>query len=266
METLSSKEHGHMKKEIENHSRMDHPHIIRFHSLIERNRKWYMLLEYAPHGDLYQYILQKNRFPEREACCIVLQVAQALHYIHGQNILHRDLKPENILLDGDFNVKLSDFGWCGEYKQIMRKSSSRPGTSGGESEFNRVTFCGTYEYMAPEIIKGEQQTEKVDVWSLGVLLYELLHGETPFKSSVPLTIQQNIIEGVFKVDESLTQAATNLIKSILQPDPRMRPSLEQVLSSSYVQVKIQSHPLLIFRDSFQVLLPIQQERIRRRMI
>lgn len=84
--------------------------------------------------------------------------------MHGKNIIHRDIKPENILIDKHYNVKLADFGW------------SRELVSG----VNRKTFCGTYEYMAPEILKLKPQSKKVDIWSLGILLYELFEGSSPY--------------------------------------------------------------------------------------
>lgn len=229
MQTLSKKEWEHMKKEVRNHRRMKHKHIVGFKGVVEKGSIWYMILEYAPHGDLYQYIVKKTRFPEIEACRIVVQVALALQYIHSKDILHRDLKPENILLDKDYNVKLSDFGWCGEYKQIMRNCSRTN---------NRVTFCGTYEYMAPEIIRGDKQSEKVDIWSLGILLYELLHGKTPFRSNAPLEIQKNIVEGRYKIGRNISAPASDLIRKLLRPTPEKRLSIEEILSHSFVMVFI----------------------------
>ena len=218
-----------MRKEIKTHGMMRHPNIIRFYHLLEQEDKLYMLLEYAPNGDLYRYIVDKERFSEKDACKIVAQVALALQYIHNKGVLHRDLKPENILLDENFVVKVSDFGWCGEYKRQQRKST-------GGIPAHRVTFCGTYEYMAPEVIRGDHQDEKVDVWSLGILLYELLHGKTPFRSNAPLEIQRNIIEGRFNIDKRLSQTGIDLIRRILRANPSDRYSVKQVLSHPFITV------------------------------
>ena len=217
-----------MRKEIRSHSLLDHPNIIKFYHLIETDDKLYMLLEYAPNGDLYQYLQRHERFSERDACKIVAQVALALQYIHHKNFLHRDLKPENILLDANFVVKVADFGWCGEFSKIQRRVGPNPD--------NRVTFCGTYEYMAPEVIRGDYQDEKVDVWSLGILLYELLHGKTPFRSSAPLDIQRNIVEGKFCIDKRLSPAAIDLLRRVLRANPDDRYSVEQVLSHTFIKV------------------------------
>ena len=93
------------------------------------------------------------------------QTCLAMDYLHTRKIMHRDLKPENLLLDENLNIKLCDFGWSVEFN---------------ENE-HRKTLCGTYEYMAPEIYYGDKQTVKTDVWALGILLYELMHGRPPFK-------------------------------------------------------------------------------------
>ena len=86
--------------------------------------------------------------------------------MHKYNLIHRDIKPENILLDSNFNIKLCDFGWSCFL----------------ENDAFRTSICGTYEYMSPEIIYGKRHTNKVDVWCMGILLYEMLHGNPPFKA------------------------------------------------------------------------------------
>lgn len=229
---LSAKEQDHMRQEIKAHAIMKHPNIIRFHYLLEDQEKLYMLLEYASNGDLYKVIAKRGKVSEKTACKIVAQVALALEYIHSKGILHRDLKPENILLDNNLVVKVSDFGWCGEYKRNLR--SPGPGINGAPPQ--RMTFCGTYEYMAPEIIKGGHQDEKVDIWSLGILLYELVHGRTPFRSNSPLEIQENIIKGKFLVDTNVSPLAVDLIRRLLREDPRDRLDIKQVLGHTFIRV------------------------------
>jgi len=101
---------------------------------------------------------------EKTAFHYFIQTAAAIQFIHSLDFVHRDLKPENILIDELNNVKLCDFGWCVRIDNGPRK-----------------TFCGTYEYMAPEVVKEEEYSKSIDVWSLGVLLYEILHGYSPFR-------------------------------------------------------------------------------------
>lgn len=121
----------------------------------------YFLLEYAGNGCLFFYIHARDGLPEKLALRFLYQTALALKYLHSQRIIHRDIKPENILLDSDFNVKLCDFGWACYLSEDEQRNS----------------ICGTYEYMSPEILHSQSHTEKVDIWCLGILLYEMLHGE-----------------------------------------------------------------------------------------
>ncbi len=100
---------------------------------------------------------------ENEAFIHFIQATSALFFLHDHNLVHRDLKPENLLIDENNVIKLADYGACVEM------------TLG-----NRITFCGTYEYMAPEMLKEKPYNQGIDVWSLGILLYELLHGYSPF--------------------------------------------------------------------------------------
>ena len=106
---------------------------------------------------------QSKSFDEKTACYYFTQTCSAVNFLHSNNLVHRDLKPENLLLDSNNNLKLCDFGWCTEI-----------------SFGNRDTICGTCEYMAPEIINEQPYNCSIDIWSLGVLLYELLHGYSPF--------------------------------------------------------------------------------------
>ena len=122
-------------------------------------------MEYVSNGSLYNLIKKSHQMPEDKAFKYFIKTLSAVHFLHENNLIHRDLKPENILLSENDDVKLCDFGWCVEL-----------------SIGNRITFCGTYEYMAPEIIKEVPYNHSIDIWSLGVLLYELLHGYSPFKS------------------------------------------------------------------------------------
>jgi len=102
---------------------------------------------------------------ERNAFKYFIQTVSAINFLHSNELVHRDIKPENLLLDEFNNIKLCDFGWCVRI----------------EDDEQRKTFCGTYEYMAPEVINEEYYNKSIDIWSLGILLYELLHGYSPFR-------------------------------------------------------------------------------------
>ena len=105
-----------------------------------------------------------------------MQTCSALEYCHNRKIVHRDLKPENILIDKKFNVKLCDFGWCMEL-----------GVEAG-----RKSMCGTNEYMAPEVLANQIQDYRVDIWAMGILLYEMIHKKAPFRGNTPNDIHMSI--------------------------------------------------------------------------
>ena len=151
-------------REINIHIKLVHDHIARLHSYHEDTSSFYLILEYIEAGTLFSVIQKSKGLSEEESFKYFIQIASALNFLHENNLIHRDLKPENCLIDKEGNVKLCDFGWTVE---------------GGNS---RVTFCGTYEYMAPEIIKEMPYNSSIDVWSLGILLFELLHSYSPFRA------------------------------------------------------------------------------------
>lgn len=150
------------------HKQLVHPNIIRFHDALQENNMVYFLLEYASNGCLFYYIHCKEGLPELLALRFFYQTSLALRYLHGMNLIHRDIKPENILLDEDFNAKMCDFGWSCYL----------------EDDDYRTSVCGTYEYMSPEILGSRYHTNKVDIWCMGILLYEMLHGRLIRKPTV----------------------------------------------------------------------------------
>jgi serine/threonine protein kinase len=154
-----------IRREIDIHCRLIHENIIRLYSFSEDDNSFYLLMEYADSGNLFRKIRKSKGLDEKSAFKYFIQTAAAIYFIHENNMIHRDIKPENLLLDDKDNIKLCDFGWCIELEIG-----------------NRNTICGTPEYMAPEIIKEMPYDKSIDIWSLGVLLYELLHGYSPFRS------------------------------------------------------------------------------------
>lgn len=189
-------------KEIYYNGRLIHENIIQLYSFHEDASNIYLLMEYADSGNLYANIRKNGGFSEFEAFGYFIQICSAVNFIHDNNLIHRDIKPENILMFGEKILKLCDFGWCVEL-----------------SVGNRSTFCGTYEYMAPEIIREKPYNHGIDVWSLGVLLYELLHGYSPFKAENNnndcYEVFDNIIKFNLKFEKELSDDCKDLIISIL---------------------------------------------------
>lgn len=144
-------ERKYIMQEIELHLNFNNPYIIKMFDFFIEDKKAFVILEYAPRGDLFKYLHRTLFIAKHDLYRIFVQVLIAFEYLHSKNVLHRDLKPENILLDKDLNVKVCDFGWAAKYSDYE----------------SRETLCGTAEYMAPEIMYRRKQTKKTDVWALG---------------------------------------------------------------------------------------------------
>ena len=188
--------------------------------LTEKSKINAILLEYCPNGNLFNYLRQKKTFSEEEAFKYFSQTIEAISYLHSNRIIHRDIKPENILLDEGMNIKISDFGWGVEI-----------------ADRQRDTFCGTFEYMAPEIINEIPYDEAIDVWSLGVLLYEMLHGESPFKSDYSMFKVTEIFEKIKTqqavIKEGLSFEVSDLILRLLEKDAIKRIKISDVLKHQW---------------------------------
>ena len=171
-----------INREIELHSKLYHKNITHLVATYQNEENIYIILEYLNKGDLYKLIKKKKNNDEETCFKYFIQILSAVLFLHENNLIHRDIKPENILINDKEETKLCDFGCCVE---------SRIG--------NRTTFCGTYEYMAPEIIKETSYNNSVDVWSLGILLYELSHGYTPFNMNYNgRKNQENIFKDIIR--------------------------------------------------------------------
>ncbi|XP_066913822.1 testis-specific serine/threonine-protein kinase 3-like [Clytia hemisphaerica] len=179
----------------------------------------YFVMECVEDGDLYDY-LENEALPENEAQDIFKQICLGIKHCFDRNIVHRDLKPDNILLAEDGTCKLTDFGFARNVED-------------GKLLWDR---CGTKEYMAPEIIKGEARYDgkASDLWSLGIILYELVTGQRPFDSEEndKLFLKEQQLGPAWP--PSMSIACKNLITSLLNQDPKRRPSIEMVLKSPWL--------------------------------
>ena len=153
---------------------------------------------------------------------IFIKVCESVAFMHSNKMIHRDIKPENILLDENLSPKLCDFGWSVELKKNEK----------------RQTFCGTYEYMAPEIFESETYFSAVDVWSLGILLYELFHQRSPFVGNSIFSIYKNIIKENILFDVGFSLEAQDLVKKILILNPSERPTVKEILEHAFIQQHI----------------------------
>ncbi|OMJ66081.1 hypothetical protein SteCoe_37206 [Stentor coeruleus] len=203
-----------INREIAIHSKLNHPHIIKLFNSFTDETNIYLVLEYAESGSLFEKIEDNGKLTEDEARKFFVQTVNGIIYLHENEIVHRDVKPENILLDKSGNVKICDFGWCAR------------GTE------DRSTFCGTLDYMAPEIIKGQKHSYEVDIWALGVLLYEILHGYSPFQGREADKCH-NIVNCKFSFDDDISENAKDLIQKMVKVQAASRIKLKDVLNHPF---------------------------------
>jgi len=186
-------------------------------------------MEYAPNGNLFHFMRRNKDWTISQRLGLFAQIVDAIAYIHTRKVIHRDIKPENILVDSKFQPKICDFGWS----SVLKNDSTRK------------TFCGTYEYMAPEIFESAPYTEKVDIWSLGILLYELLHGYSPFRAPTLLEIYKNILKRRIKFADGISEQAVDLITKILRYKPEERLSVQQILAHPFLAEHVLSRKGLV---------------------
>ncbi|KAK3303095.1 uncharacterized protein B0T15DRAFT_402499 [Chaetomium strumarium] len=216
----ANKGDSNLAREIHHHRQFVHPHIARLYEVIVTETLVWLVLEYCPGDELYNYLLKHGKLPVEKVQKTFTQLVGAVCYVHQQSCVHRDLKLENILLDKHENVKLCDFGFTREYE--------------GKANYLQ-TFCGTICYSAPEMLKGEKYAgEKVDVWSLGVILYALLCGELPFDDDDDNVTRNKILTQEPNYPDHIPADALSLLKALLSKRPLLRPTLPEILAHPFL--------------------------------
>ena len=208
-------------REVEINYKINHPNIVKLFGHFEDNECCYLLMEYIGGGDLFSYIPVngKSILKPEQAASIIKDVISAVYYIHHMNppIMHRDIKPENVLITSDLKAKLTDFGLCAYIQPgILRKST-----------------CGSPIYMSPEMIDKTGHNEKIDIWSIGVLLFELLTGDQAWAGENLATIEYNIRNLRISWPEDMNGFPSELIKKILKKNPEERISLTDMLNDPF---------------------------------
>ncbi|KAL1117554.1 hypothetical protein AAG570_003869 [Ranatra chinensis] len=185
------------------------PFICRLYQTFKDKKYVYLLMEACLGGEVWSILRDRSCFDDTTACFITACVVEALDYLHARNIVYRDLKPENLLLDNTGYVKMADFGFA-------KKLASSSGKT--------WTFCGTPEYVAPEVILNRGHDKAVDYWALGILMHELLTGMPPFTATDPMKTYTLILKGVDSVvfPRHVSRTAQNLIKKLCRDAPAER--------------------------------------------
>ena len=225
-------------KEIYIQSRIDHPNILPILYVSETVSDFDLVLEYAPYGSLFYFIRKNKRLNEPLTFSLFIQVVNAVYFLHKNNLIHRDIKPENILIFNNNIIKLCDFGWCAKLEEGQQ----------------RVTFCGTTEYMSPELVNHEEYSKEIDVWSLGILLYEMIHGYSPFRPDKPKFQPKDVIQNIrrhnLKFSKKVSEECKELIYHLLEEDPNKRIKVEDIFYSDFV--KYYENMRFGFPDSYLV--------------
>lgn len=217
------------RTEIESLKVLQHPNIVKLYDVYTTATKMYIVMEYMPGGELFDYIVQKGTLTESEASSIVRMVTSALAYMHDQNIIHRDLKPENLLLTHkptsiyDIQVKIIDFG--------LSKSLSEPFAQ---------SFLGTKGYLAPEMLQRRSYAKTVDTWALGVIVFVLLCGCLPFDDDSTIIPSDSMVRSKFHLRfprwaHGLSASAKDLLSHLLDTNPQTRYTAHEALQHPWVQ-------------------------------
>ena len=230
-----------VEREIKILKLLHHNNIIQLFSVIQTKNSIYLIMEYASGKELFDYIVKNKRLDEIESLKFYQQILSGIEYLHKLGIVHRDLKPENLLLDSKNNIKIADFGLSNLYNnnQMLK------------------TACGSPCYAAPEMINGYNYVPiMVDIWSSGIILFAMICGYLPFEDNNNDILYKKITNGKFYFPNFVSDLARDLIKGILNVDPKKRFNLSKIKNHSWFNIvnpKINTNEGLLIN---KVVIPI----------
>ena len=243
-----------ISKDEKNHSQIDklkeeisilrilkHPNIVKFYGYMETNNQLLIKMEYIKYGSLKQWINKKEKISEEEASIIIKKILSAIEYLHSKHICHRDIKPENIMLsrENDLNsIKIIDFGLSAQnFDKLINND-----------------YCGTYIYMAPELIEKKLYSNSVDIWSIGILMFILLNdGKHPFYiiGDNRSEVAKKIKLGKIKFYKKISPMAKHLMMKLLEPIPSWRYTASQAIKHPWITRNINDVPPITFNELLQ---------------
>ena len=219
-----------LEREVRIMYELDHPYIIKIFTHFEDDRNVYVVMEFAAGGHMFKLLRRLREFDERTSAQYLREIVSALQYLHSHDppIIHRDIKPENILLDAEGRCKLADFGWSNFYVD----------------DSIRDTYCGTLDYLAPEMVNRAGHTVKLDIWSVGILLFEMIAGKAPFEAKQKEALFENIRKLKLRFPMTFPPLAKDLVRKLLKINPEERISLEELLTHQWLRTIQPLRPLV----------------------
>jgi len=215
-------------REVQIMRKLNHPNILKLYEVFENDEEFFLVMELVTGKELFDKIVEKGQYGEREAANIVRQIVSAVEYLHANGIAHRDLKPENLLTSvdsaGQESIKIADFGFSKNFGEDKLKTS-----------------CGSPGYVAPEVLTNEDYDNSVDMWSVGVIIYILLCGYPPFYADNAPALFKKIMEVKYDFEDpawdNVSQEAKDLISHLLVKDPSKRYTAKQCADNAWVKQK-----------------------------
>ncbi|XP_074044117.1 ribosomal protein S6 kinase alpha-2 isoform X2 [Macrotis lagotis] len=205
--TLKVRDRVRSKMERDILAEVNHPFIVKLHYAFQTEGKLYLILDFLRGGDLFTRLSKEVMFTEEDVKFYLAELALALDHLHGLGIIYRDLKPENILLDEEGHIKITDFGLSKEAIDHDKRAYS---------------FCGTIEYMAPEVVNRRGHTQSADWWSFGVLMFEMLTGSLPFQGKDRKETMALILKAKLGMPQFLSIEAQSLLRALFKRNPSNR--------------------------------------------
>lgn len=221
---LKGKEEA-LHNEISVMHKVEHPNIVKFYEMFDDKTRLYLVIEIVTGGELFDRIIAKGSYTEKDASGLILQVLHAINYLHSLDVVHRDLKPENLLYYSpadDSKIMISDFGLSKETAEVEQLG----------------TACGTPGYVAPEVLRRKPYGKPIDCWSIGVIAYILLCGYPPFYHDNDAELFQQIMKAQYEFDspywDDISDSAKDFIRHLMDLDPKKRFTCVQALEHPWI--------------------------------
>jgi calcium/calmodulin-dependent protein kinase I len=246
-----------LRREIEIMKKVAHASILKLHEIYEDEDKVYIVMELVSGSELFDRIVDRGYYSEKNAINIVKQILSAVAYLHGAGIAHRDLKPENLLCSGSGDneiVKIADFGLSKMFN----------------NDEELMTSCGTPGYVAPEVLMCESYDKSVDMWGIGIITYILLAGYPPFYAENDTALFEKIMNAEYDFDDEcwddVSDLAKDFIRHLLVKDPKERYTAEQALKHPWLnQTDASDKQLKIGRKMSEYNMKRKEQRDRSKM-